>query len=325
MKQLLTVIIFGSFFYVTTPAVLHPTPYTLYPVAHAQSPTTQKALENVREGVSTLAETKDGSALDNTGLKIETFKKVVDLALSEVKDLKTKFLSVENIESSSSLALWQEHTAQNLNTIIVFYTKQKEEIETTEQTLDTDSVKLMAERFKEWRENEYLPQETQVRDFLLIEQENKAINTAEKRLEKIGNDLARLQKAKIKNFSSIQKLFEKAANAIKTARVSNSEAENAFFERYVSPLLIRSATSSPVQQPQEETTTSTTTVTMTITTTTMAETTIVSTSSVPSETSSTPTFFQPSIRDLVKDSLSKIKEAYQIFIEMSNLVRKLLR
>src|SRR5439155_547293 len=97
----------------------------------------------------------------------------------------------------------------------------------------------------------------------------------------------------------------------------NSSAEDLFRETYLNP---------PVTIP-----TSTTNASGTSSSATSSN--IFSSSSINHEDNSSSTaagtiktspIIPLSIRDLVKDSLTKVRGAYQIFIEMSNLVRKLL-
>ena len=284
----------------------------------AQKESVEKAVQGVREKVDNLVTSKDENIVVNLPLRIEAFKTVVELSLAEAKDLKLKLLAIET-EKDAPLLAWKNAMIAGLNDALAFYEKEQNSL--IENDINSvEKIKSIAEAFKLWRDGNYLPVVSQISDFLLIGQEEKAIGTAEKRAKKIGEDLVRL--AKINKNQDVVRLSKEAGLFIEEAIKLNKKAAKLFRETFLSPyeegpienfeFSSSSATSTkdlPDQKPQSTST---------------------ATSSASSDNPGQPDLaggeaaLEPSIRDLVRSSLSKVKETYQAFIEMSNLVRRLL-
>ncbi len=269
----------------------------------------QKAVENVKESLDNLVSVKDGGKSDELPLKIETLRNVIDLSLAEAKDLKAKLLAINDSEKNLD---WQKKVINSLNGALDYYVIEKQSLDDNEDKITSQDIKSLASTFKTEREKNYLPQINEVRDFLLIKQEQNSIQTAEKRAQRISNDLRRLTSAKISGVSGLYKLLDKANLSIKSAREINNKASESFYNLYVSPIIQANSSS-------------TTTSTVVITSVENLGENINTTSSPSSTALAALPPSPPSIKDLVKDSLVKIKDAYQTFIEMSSLVRKLLQ
>lgn len=284
----------------------------------AEQASVQKALENVKEKVDDLVTAKDENTNNDLTLRIEAFRKVIDFSIAETKDLKLKLLSHDQL--AGELAIWKQTLSDDLNTALKYYEEQKQNLAENETVINLESIKDLGQRFKTWRDEDYLTTSNQINDFLLIQQEKQAVQIAKKRYQKISEDINKIQKAKIRGASDLVKLLNQADRLIKDGDKINQGAENLFNTFYLIPLKQSNppgATSSvenlimpEASSTQENSVTAnntTSTATSTDTTMPVAETSV------------------PSIKDSVKDSLAKIRGAYQIFIEMSNLVRKLLK
>ncbi len=267
---------------------------------YAESKPVEEALENVKDGVSDLVTAKDEKDSLSFPLRAETFKRVVELSLSEAKELKLKLLAFDSITTSSLVGNWRNEMIQDLNEALSYYERQKE-LKNEPQTIE--EVKALAQGFKTWREENYLPLANETNEFLLVKQEEKAIEVALKRSKKINEDLLKLQKSKIlaitKNLGQLNKLLLKADSLIGESKKQNEAAYQLFLDSLETTSTVPAPTL--LLLPQEESGTST------------------ASSTIPSD--DVPLL---SIKDLIKVSLNKIKEAYQVFIEMSSLVRKLL-
>lgn len=275
--------------------------YTTPSISYAESNTAQKALENVKESVEMLIEAKDQNEANELTLRIETFKKVIDFSIAEAKDLKIKLLAMDE-ELPTSTVFWRESAINRLNDAINYYDDEKENIEKMED-ISVEDIKSIAGQFKKWREETYIPLQNEINDFFFIEQEQNAIETANNRLKKVGDDITKLKKAKIKNISKLEEMFKKAEKTLKESAEFHNKAEKMFGNQYIYPILYtnQNATSS---------------------TSTVVEKITQSATSTPA--TSTSQYSTSSIKDFGKQSFEKIKDAYKIFIEMSNLVRKLL-
>ncbi|MDI6820840.1 MAG: hypothetical protein QMD65_01530 [Patescibacteria group bacterium] len=304
----------------------------------AQSPTIQKAIENVRDRLDNLVTAKDENNPNELNFRIETFKKVIDLSITEVKDLKVKLFSIDR-ELNEATKAWQKAMVENLDKALEYYNKQAQLIGDSGKNFDIQTIKSTALEFKNWRETNYLDTANQIKDFFLIDQEAKAIQIATRRLQKISDDLKKLNLFLSKGSDKLNGLFSQAKTLIKNSENLNNEAYNLFngmfINRFRTESLKLSATSSPsstalastevLSENQKNTEPPTSTAISTPSIPIESATTTATSTPETNSSSSLPILPNPSIKDLIKDSLSKIKEAYQVFIEMSNSVRELLK
>lgn len=298
--------------------------------ANAQSTAAQKALEEVKDSVGTLIGAKDENNPIEIGLRIETFKKILDFSITETKDLKLKLLSYDEFSAStstatSSLSDWGKYSIGKLNNFLAYYDGQKTEIEKSASSITLENIKTRAEDFKKWREESYLPVIDEITNFLLIEQQDNAIETAENRWQKVSSDVTKLKKIKFRKINDLEKLLKTAGESIEKAKTLNKEAKELFKKIYLSAkdnIVEESATSSATSTPPISSDNNDITQQNKEP---AAKKNITEMIQEEREENAEPTaVVQPSIRDLVKESLTKVRGAYQSFIEMSNLVRKLL-
>ncbi|MEK7626584.1 MAG: hypothetical protein AAB399_00235 [Patescibacteria group bacterium] len=272
----------------------------------------QKAYENAKQYLDDLVTAKDENQADNVGLRVETFRQVLDLAKAEAKDFEFKLITVDKDEAFEA---WKKEVMDSLTKDMVFIDSQKELLSDI-KSIDLAKVKEIAKVFKIWRDEEYLPMASQIQDFLLVKQEAKAVQTAQARLQKITVDIKNIKQFKITDSKDIKNFLDKSRALIIQAAELNEKAADAFTERYIS---VGNASS-----------------TETIATSTVSTPILnLATSSVLNSTSSLPAQAGPadaptlspivSIKDLVRSSLDKIKESYRGFVDISNLVRKLLK
>ncbi len=293
---------------------------------HAQSTGVQKAFESVKESLDSLVSAKDERQPTELSLRIETFRKVLDLSLAEAKDTRVKLLELEDLKGGEEA--WRDISADTMKDAADYLQTQEQYLDDNEKTLSVDDVKSLAKDFKDWREKNYLPTFSAVRDYFLVMQQAKTIDTAKKRWQKIDADVARLEKARIKKIASAREMLTSAEKVITESEKLNDNARTLFFATYI-PETTSTATSSA------ETSTSTAVKlhaltilasdTATSSTADNASTTATSTATSTDAADVPGQVLPPSVRDEVKSSLSKIRDAYNIFIDMSTLVRKLLK
>lgn len=250
--------------------------------------TQQTAVNTVKEAISNLVSAKDEKKQTETPVRIDTLKKALSLAISEAKELRIKLIGLEDL--STEYETWVTKKSEEMKGMIEALEIFKKDVTKLEENDATDEqIKELGEKIKSWRETTYLPLSTEIQDYFLIIEEYKTIETAESRSEKIGIDIVKLDKRK-KNTTTLKKLLATANSEIDESKRLNDEAKTLFEEMYLPK--------------KKERTLSTTT------------------PSIEKEEVDT----QPkSVRDLVKDSSNKVRNSYKIFIEMSNIVRKLLK
>ena len=284
-------------------------------MAHGQSDTAKKALESVKESVDTLIGAKDENNPNDAVFRVEAFKKVLDFSITEIKDLKVKLLASLDNEASSTIS-WKDNVIDRIDSALAYYVNEQDAVKKNPD-MTLNEIKKTADTFKTWREDTYLPLSDEITDFLFIKQQGGAINTTEARFKKVSEDVIKLQKAfGAKKVQFLSDLLQNAASSTGAAKDLNTQAQTLFGKRYISPLF---ATGTIATSTKDETDVSTSTKT---TSSDNKNTLLSATSSASTSTISLPP--PASIKDLVRESLTKVKDTYKVFIDMSNLVRKLL-
>ncbi|KKU91522.1 MAG: hypothetical protein UY23_C0001G0128 [Candidatus Jorgensenbacteria bacterium GW2011_GWA1_48_11] len=294
----------------------------------------QQAFTAVQNSIDDLITAKDQGSADDLALRLQAFKKVIGLSVSETKNLKVKLLSA-NTDNNKDIQAWQKNMTAALDRALNYYDDQGQELDQIDN-LDLETIKNLASDFKAWRDENYLPIADQINSFVLIQEERNAISVAEKRAQKIGIDIKNLPKAK--NFSPGTMLAD-AKNKISESKKLNGKAYDLFLSQFVEIKSSSTAPAAPDTKPaatssidvgsltpvtlNPDNASSTVSDNASTTAGTNASSNAANTAANASSTEVSPPP-PPSIKDLIKASLNKIKDAYQVFIEMSNSVRKLL-
>ncbi len=285
--------------------------------ALAQSKPVQKAVLEVQTSVDGLVTARDENITNDFALRIDAFKKVVDLSLAEAKDLQVRALLIE--KDPKELALWREKTLAKVEDAVRHFELLKKK--GFAHLKDVQAVKSEAEDFRLWREVHYTPALQAVNDYSSLQKGREILLVAKERSQKITKDLAKLGKSGLKS-ADLQSRLTKANAIIAESEKQVASGEEIFRNTYILPLTVTSTellalltpTSSLVslltETPNQESAPATTSTTASAAT---------STSPAPAEVQA-----PLSIKDLVRSSFDGVKDAYQIFIEMSGLVRKSL-
>lgn len=281
-------------------------------LGRAQTPFLQNALKNVQKGVDELTNVKNENSRESFNSRVETFKEVLNLSLSEMENIKLRLLSLDNL-TEKGLALREEMVSW-FDEVLKFYNSQKQDLKKLEndENATINDIKNLAQKFKEWRETDYLPKIDEIYNFILINLEKEAVQMAQNRFQKISRSLNQLKENNVKNLDGVFELLDKTKKLIQEGNELNQKSEDLFWQFLTPSLIEENSSTSPTSSGE------------------ISSTEINSLNSTSSNASSSATTTEeinpqpPSIKDLTKESLNKIKEAYQIFIEISNLVRKLL-
>jgi len=274
--------------------------------------TDENALKNVQEGVDELTNVKNENSRESFNSRVETFKEVLNLSLSEMENIKLRLLSLDNL-TKKGLVLREEMISW-FDKILKFYNSQKQDLKKLEndENATINDIKNLAQKFKEWRETDYLPKIDEIYNFILINLEKEAVQMAQNRFQKISRSLNQLKENNVKNLDGVFELLDKTKKIIQEGNELNQKSEDLFWQFLTPSLIEKNSSTSPTSSGE------------------VSSTEINFLNSTSSNVSSSTTMTEeinppsPSIKDLTKESLNKIKEAYQIFIEISNLVRKLL-
>lgn len=293
------------------------------PVArvHAQSQGVQKAFESVKESLDSLVTAKDDRQPMELSLRIETLRKVLDLSLAEAKDTRVKLLELENLKGNE--AVWRDISADTMKDALDYFQSQKQYLDDNEKTLAIDEVKGVAKDFKDWRDKNYLPTFSAVRDYFLVNQQDKTIETARKRWQKIDADVQKLEKAKVKGIKDARAMLVSADKLIAESATFNKDARALFFSAFINTI-VKTASTTATSTDNTASSTATELIFAASSTDSRATSTESSASSTDEKATSTVSA-AVSVRDTVKQSLSRIRDAYNVYIDMSALVRKLLK
>lgn len=291
----------------------------------AQSDAVQKATKEVKSSVGDLVTARDENVADDLALRIDAFKKVVDLSISETKDFKVKLLLVE--KENKDILLWKDSTLGRLDRAIKYFEVQKDG--GVSRFTSIDAIKDLAGTFKEWRDAHYVPLASEINDFFIVQKVDAITDIASGRSAKIAKDIAKLEKAGVAGASQLRTLLQKANASIDTGLGRSKNARALFLETYVRPLLVTST-----KDVSTSTSSSLLASTSLLSSFFSASTSLPLGTSTPETTASTISSSSPeaapaasenaSIKGLARATFQNVRDAYQIFIEMSDFVRKLL-
>ena len=278
---------------------------------HASAQTTgiQKVLESAKQTIDDFVSAKDDQQSMELPLRIKTLEQAMSLSIEEAKDLRDKLNDLDNLGTDEKA--WRNEKVKQIKAAITYFESSEKKVEDESDTLTEADTKKAAESFKQWRNDNYLPVLNEVQDYFLIAQQEKAIQTTKKRWQKIDGDIKRLEKAKVKKIDSARKLLTDADGLIEESDTLNQSAKAIFFDTFITPTTSTATSSNSTNSTSSEAKA----------TNLSADSSATSTDTVSSSADTQP----KSIEDLVTDSLSKIKETYKIFIDMSSLVRRLLK
>lgn len=274
----------------------------------AETNPAEKAIQGVKNTVEALIEAKDKNDPKEAGARLEAYQKVLGLMLQDAKEMRIKLLSFEEGKTTTTVGIWKKNRVEALLEASKYYEKEILVVKEFENP-PIEEVKTRAEDLKKWREEVYIPLAEEIQAFLLIEQQKKSIATAEGRLEKVNVDVLKLKKAKFKKIKEVEEKFLRAGTLISEAKTIWGKASREFEKRHLllfmkEGSLEREVLEKEIKEEKEK---------------------IEKEKKIQNTTqSTTPPSSPPSIKEMVDESFAKVKDSYQLFIEMSNFVRKLL-
>ena len=266
----------------------------------AESTSVEKALEGVKQTVDDLVSAKDEKNPQELSLRIQAFGKVLELSIAEAKDLKIRLLSEE--PEGKELIAFHDDLVKKISEAVKFYEEKNKKFSLLEKDLNLEDIRIMAEDFQKTREANFSGPTQAAHDYLATRQPAKMLEIATSRYEKIDSDLKKM--GRNRTTENLTSLLKKASKSLEEAKKSGLLAEEKFEKDYLSSKEEGVSTSTPVEEKLE-----------------IKNSTATSTSSSTDPKASAPVT-PPSIRDLVQESLTKVKDVYQVFIEMSAVVRK---
>jgi len=227
--------------------------------------------------------------------------KVLNTTLSEIDGLKIKLSSLDLDDN------WNKINDGFLNDLADFKSYNEsfnKKINADNITLD--EIKNLAKEMIDWREKNYTPKLKEINNMTFIFDEESLLKITQGRFDKISSDIKKLSKQNYINTSKLKTLLPKAEKSLKNSKDAQGEAKELFFKsfEYLIPTTDTNASS-----------------TNGIATSTVSE---INNETTDDTKQETPVEIQDSIRTLLKNSLTEIKNTYDIFFQMNNEIKKYL-
>jgi hypothetical protein len=268
----------------------------------------QEAFENVRQSLADLVVAKDDRKIDELRFRINTFYDILRFTATEIQDLRVRLLATSDASDEEGKRLWRERSLLKLGDMLGTVEKLQASLNAEEALIGIEEIKNRAQSFQGWRERSYLPVTEEVREYLMVVRQTQIVDTAAERLTRISSDVKRIQRARIKNSASLVKDLKEAETLIQESSKASQEATMRFEAMHflLPPAVASSAGTS--------------------TTTTLPVTPLSATGTASSTGTSTAPLASPppTPRELVRESLEKIRRAYELFVAMSAEAQKLL-
>jgi len=221
-------------------------------------------------------------------------EKALSLALEKVTNLTNELNSREFDEESTENTLKSAYL-EDLNSYATYYS---ESLEKSKSLEDLESVQNLAKEIKDYRDTTYGPGVERIVEFVLVFYSEDVINKANERLEKVSEDIGKLE-----GLGLIEKgTFDEKLEFMKTS------LEEASRLRLIAKDIV-------VILPQEDTT-STSEGLLIDTEAEIATTTNIDGSEITTE--------EESAQSLLEQSLNDVKGVYEVFVEISRSVKETL-
>ena len=270
--------------------------------------TIQEAFESVRESLADLIAAKDERRIDELRFRINTYRDILRFTATEIQDVRIQLSALGEPNVDSPEAAWRTATVDGLVEAAAFVATEQMWLDAEEGILSLDGIRDRAGKFQTWREAIYRPAVEPARELLLVRRQATIIDTATGRLKKIADDVKRMQRARVRGATDLGKQLAKAETFIREAGGLEGTARRMVAEYQAGYGGVATTTPSTAllahESPQISLTTSTATST--------ASTTI-------------PVIVPLTPKELVRASLEKIREAYKLFLEMSNAVQRMMQ
>lgn len=271
----------------------------------------ESAIDQVKKRLDSLIATKDEEVGGVIAIadRIGLLKEVVGISAKQARDLKARLVVLDYEENEVS---WRDEMIKKLDEAVAFYSSIGKKIDEKEKEITLEEIILITNNLRQERNEKYLPLIEEINEFILISRVHEIIRVANRRLERIEKDLDRLSEMQFKGINELKNLFKEAKDLILEGEIVYTQARTSFWASYEEGRVNdeeMAAEAEEAEVPNE------------------AEAEAAAEIQVETMTDEAGQEVEPqtvSIENLAGSSLNNIRGAYWIFIEMSNLVRKLL-
>ncbi|MCL4405927.1 MAG: hypothetical protein M1586_00680 [Patescibacteria group bacterium] len=260
--------------------------------------------KNLDTSVNQLIEVKDDRSLNNDerlAKELEARKQVVKdalaLSLKEIDSLENSLKAIETKDERT--AAFKKVSFEYLESARGFY---EEQIKTIDDLHDIDGVKAEAQTIKDYRDGGYNAKVGRISNFLLLNQTDEFIKIAETRWQKIDSDLKKLERGQFISTGYFDISMQKARKYIRDAASLANDAKEQILKDFEAEqaALVEKPTLMATAETENPT---------------PAEIT-------PAETAK-PEVVNP--KELAEASLTNLKSGYDVFLKISQAVKKILQ
>lgn len=246
-------------------------------------------------GEQTTSTAKNLESLDLEARK-KVLENVFNISQTELKTIKEK---LEKLELGDDWKEPRENLLKRIPEFEAFYKTQAEKLAAENLTLD--DIKNQAKEIKTWRQETFSPFLKESSSMLLIFEEEALLKIAHSRLDKISEDISKLEKQSFPKIESLKTMFSQAKDALSISEELHSNAKNLLYkaltisksenetatttEEELSPALEAPALQEGAEKPGEK-----------------------------------KIEIQDLIQDLIKKSFEELKSTYETFIKMSKII-----
>lgn len=253
----------------------------------------------------------------------QAFYKVMELSGAELQNLDKTLNDLKIDNNSEEMNRYTQEKTEFLKTISQFEGYNQDTKDKISKTKDITGLQSLAIEFKNWRENTYNPQAQIIVNFSLLLQEKTILDTTNDRLDKIQQDVKKLENLGIDQINKLNSLLDKSKKDLDEANQSFEKAKT-ILDSYFS----QSKTISDYFNPDKSATSTAATSTEVISNDISNQGFAIATSTE-NATSTTNIEINEEQIDisqlqlLLENGFSKIKSVYETFIEMSAVVKKI--
>lgn len=238
-------------------------------------------------------------------LRIALLNETMDCSLIEIDQIGTKLNDLSGLTEEEEG--YRDKFMENIEEYHSYYAQQKESI-SDEEITSVGTIKERAKEILEWRDSTYNTGIDQIVNFIFLVDGRVIRETAQVRLEKIT---AALKKIRLAEHESVQGFLAEAQTHIKTADDLQNEAYDKFLAM-ISPAEEQSEGIAQMLVATEEQENATTTEE------------VAPTEEAAAAEEAVEEIEEETARDLIQESFGEIRGAYENFLQISSLVKKLL-
>jgi hypothetical protein len=255
--------------------------------------------------VNQLIEVKDDKSLTESERLIkelearkQVIKDALALSLKEIDGLETSFKAIKT--KDERVNAFQKASFEYLESAKIFY---EEQTSTIDDLPDIEAVKAEAQTIKDYRNADYNAKISRITNFLLLNQTGELIKVAETRWQKIDSDLTKLERGQFISAGYFDTNMQKAQKYINDAVSLSNDAKEQILEDF-------EAEQTPAEEEPK----------LMATERTEAP---ALTGSGAIEIEAEPEVVNP--KELIAASLTNLKSSYDVFLQISQSVKKILQ